>query len=97
MVAVLAWLITRFFAVPELLQNPASLLQNLGSLFQTPPFVLILGYSFITAYLFTLTVGVLLFRILRKLKLTEFWIVPAIGAILPVLLIAISLCGWVEL
>lgn len=82
-------IVIMLFAVPELLQNPASLLQNLGSLFQTPLFVLILGYSFITAYLVTLTVGVLLFRILRKLKLTEFWIAPAMGAILPVLLIAI--------
>jgi hypothetical protein len=70
------------FAVPELLQGSASL-------FQTPLFILFLGYSFVIAYLATFTVGVLLFRILRKLELTQFWIAPAVGSIMPVILISI--------
>jgi len=77
------------FVVPELLQYPESFFQNLRSLFQTPLFVLIVGYSFVIAYLVTLSVGVLLFRILRKLKLTQFWIAPAVGCITPVILISI--------
>jgi hypothetical protein len=68
--------------VPDLLQNPQSLPQN-------PIFTLLLGYSFVTAYLVTLSVGVWLFHVLRRLKLTQFWIAPSIGAILPVILISI--------
>jgi hypothetical protein len=50
---------------------------------------LIAGYSFVTAYLVTLSVGAWLFHVLRRLKLTQFWIAPAIGAILPVILFSI--------
>jgi hypothetical protein len=76
-------IVIMLFAVPELFQNPESLSQNLSL------FALIAGYSFVTAYLVTLSVGVVLFHILRELKLTQFWIAPAIGAILPVILVSI--------
>jgi hypothetical protein len=70
-------------AVPELVHDPGSLSQNL------PLFALIIGYSFVAAYLITLSVGIWLFHVLRRLKLTQFWIAPSIGAILPMILILI--------
>jgi uncharacterized PurR-regulated membrane protein YhhQ (DUF165 family) len=76
-------IVIMLFAVPELVQDPESLSQNL------PLFALIVGYSFVTAYFITLSVGVWLFHVLRRLKLTQFWIAPSIGAILPVILVSI--------
>jgi len=83
-------IVIMLFAVPELVQYPESLSQIL------PLFALIVGYSFVTAYLITLSVGVWLFHVLRRLKLTQFWIAPSIGAILPVILVSIIVEPLVE-
>lgn len=67
--------------MPDFLRDP--------DLLSHPLIILVVGYSFVTAYLITLSVGVLLFCILRNLELTQFWIAPSTGAILPVILVSI--------
>jgi len=67
--------------VPDFLRDP--------DLLSHPLIILVVGYSFVAAYLITLSIGVWLFHVLRRLKLTQFWIAPSIGAILPVILVSI--------
>lgn len=46
-------------------------------------FTFYVGMTGSAAYVVTLVVGVPLFLILRRLKLTEFWLAPAVGGVLP--------------
>jgi hypothetical protein len=46
-------------------------------------FAFSVGMTMSAAYVITLLVGAPLFLVLRKLELTEFWIAPAVGAIVP--------------
>lgn len=70
--------------VELLFESPELLLESLIEALTHPLVIFAVGYSLSGAYLITLLVGVPLFRILRKLKLTEFCIAPAVGCLVPV-------------
>ena len=63
--------------LPGLLEDPELLLQDSKML------TFYVGMTGSAAYVITLLVGVPLFLILRRLKLTEFWVAPAVGGVLP--------------
>jgi uncharacterized oligopeptide transporter (OPT) family protein len=64
-------------AVAVLFEDPTHLLQN------PDVFAFYGGMTGAAAYVVTLLVGVPLFLILRKAKLTEFWVAPVVGGLLP--------------